>query len=116
MADDKSFKELIQEQKQTNKLLMQQISSDERGSNLGQSIKNSAGEIINDVLIGNKQKRESDETQAIIKKTSDKALEENEEAVNEEEKKAMCGGEHQLLFRKCTHVPGCVQQENMKIK
>ena len=77
MADDKSFKELIEQSKKTNKLLEKQISSEERGSNLGTSIKNSAGEIINDVLIGNKQKRESDQTQAIIKKTSDKALDED---------------------------------------
>ena len=77
MADDKSFKELIAEQKRTNKLLMQQMASEEKGSKLGTSIKNSAGEIINDVLIGNKQKRESDQTQAIIKKTSDKALDED---------------------------------------
>ena len=86
MADDKSFKELIAEQKRTNKLLMQQMASDEKGSKLGTSIKNSAGEIINDVLIGNKQKRESDETQAIIKKTSDKALEENEKNQKESNK------------------------------
>ena len=78
MAEDKSFKELIAEQKKTNKLLQQQMASDDKGSKLGTSIKNSAGEIINDVLIGNKQKRESDETQAVIKKTSDKALEESE--------------------------------------
>jgi len=83
MADDKSFKELIQEQKQTNKLLMQQMASDEKGSSLGQSIKNSAGEIINDVLIGNKQKRESDETQAVIKKTSKDGL--SESAKNQKE-------------------------------
>ena len=68
MAEDKSFKQLIEEQKKTNKLLMQQMASDAKGSDLGTSIKNSAGEIINDVLIGNKQKRESDETQAVIKK------------------------------------------------
>ena len=68
MAEDKSFKQLIEEQKKTNKLLMQQIASDAKGSDLGTSFKNSAGEIINDVLIGNKQKRESDETQAVIKK------------------------------------------------
>ena len=68
MAEDKSFKQLIEEQKKTNKLLMQQIASDAKGSDLATSIKNSAGEIINDVLIGNKQKRESDETQAVIKK------------------------------------------------
>ena len=68
MAEDKSFKQLIEEQKKTNKLLMQQIASVAKGSDLGTSFKNSAGEIINDVLIGNKQKRESDETQAVIKK------------------------------------------------
>ena len=79
MAEDKSFKQLIEEQKKTNKLLMQQIASDAKGSDLGTSFKNSAGEIINDVLIGNKQKRESDETQAVIKKSSEKRIELDEE-------------------------------------
>ena len=84
MADDKSFKELIQEQKQTNKLLMQQISSDARGSDLGTSIKNSAGEIINDVLIGSKQRKESNQTQAIIKKGNEqkKDLDEKNQKAN----------------------------------
>ena len=84
MADDKSFKELIAEQKRTNKLLMQQMASEEKGSKLGTSIKNSAGEIINDVLIGNKQKRESDETQTIIKKGNEeqKDLDEKNQKTN----------------------------------
>ena len=51
MADDKSFKELIAESKRTNKLLEQQMASEDKDAKLGASIKNAAGEIINDQLI-----------------------------------------------------------------
>ena len=75
MADDKSFKELIAEQKQTNKLLLQQMASDDKGVKLGASIKNAAGEIINDRLIGSTAKREADETQTAIKKSGENIVE-----------------------------------------
>lgn len=86
MAEDKSFKELIAEQKQTNKLLLQQMASDEKGSKVGTSFKNAAGEIITELAVSRKAKKEADETQAIIKKTSDKALEENEKNQKESNK------------------------------
>lgn len=79
MADDKSFKELITESKRTNKLLEQQMASEDKGSKLGASIKNAAGEIINDRLISRTAKREADETQAAIKKSAADTLEQSEE-------------------------------------
>ena len=79
MADDKSFKELITESKRTNKLLEQQMASEDKGSKLGASIKNAAGEIINDRLISRTAKREADETQAAIKKSAADTLEQTEE-------------------------------------
>ena len=79
MADDKSFKELIAESKRTNKLLEQQMASEDKGSKLGASIKNAAGEIINDRLISRTAKREADETQAAIKQSAADTLEQNEE-------------------------------------
>jgi hypothetical protein len=78
MAEDKSFKELIAEQKQTNKLLLQQMASEDKGAKLGASIKNAAGEIINDQLIGRTARKEADETQAVIKKGTEETLEQGE--------------------------------------
>jgi len=102
MADDKSFKELTQEViktnkilqqqvvvkkesdetqraiKETNKLLQEKLKSDEKGDKLGTSIKNAAGEIINDRIIGKKARKEHDETQAAIKKSNEKSLEQDE--------------------------------------
>ena len=69
MADDKSFKELITESKRTNKLLEQQMASEDKGSKLGASIKNAAGEIINDRLISRTAKREADETIQVLSVT-----------------------------------------------
>lgn len=79
MAEDKSFKELIEQSKKTNKLLEQQMASEDKGSKLGASIKNAAGEIINDRLISRTAKREADETQAAIKKSAADTLEQSEE-------------------------------------
>ena len=75
MADDKSFKELIEQSKKTNKLLEQQMASEDKGAKLGASIKNAAGEIINDQLIGRTAKREADETQTAIKKSGETIVE-----------------------------------------
>ena len=75
MADEKSFKGLIAEQKQTNKLLQQQIVDDNDGSKLGTSIKNSLGEIINDRLIGRLARGEHDQTQEQIVKSAEKRSE-----------------------------------------
>ena len=61
MAED--FQKLIEEQRKTNKLLEQQAISNAKGDDLKTSVKNSAGEIINDILIGAKAVKESDETQ-----------------------------------------------------
>ena len=84
MADDKSFKELIAEQKQTNKLLLQQMASDEKGAKVGTSFKNAAGEIITELAVSRTAKREADETQAVIKKTSEeqKDLDEKNQKTN----------------------------------
>ena len=84
MAEDKNFKELIAEQQRTNKLLQQQMSSGDKGAKLGASIKNAAGEIINDRLIGSTAKKESDQTQTIIKKGNEekKDLDEKNQKAN----------------------------------
>ena len=51
MAEDKSFKELIEQSKKTNKLLEQQMASDEKGAKVGTSFKNAAGEIITELAV-----------------------------------------------------------------
>ena len=88
MADDKSFKELIAEQKRTNRLLEAQARSDAEGSNLKASIKNSAGEIINDRLIGQTAKEESDQTQVkvsgVTSATYEVSEEQNEDSTTQE--------------------------------
>jgi len=88
MADDKSFKELIAEQKKTNKLLEAQARSDAEGANLKASIKNSAGEIINDRLIGQTAKQESDQTQVkvsgVTSATYEVSEEQNEDSTTQE--------------------------------
>jgi hypothetical protein len=61
MAED--FQKLIEEQRKTNKLLEQQARDNAKGDDLRTSVKNSAGEIINDILISGKAVKESDETQ-----------------------------------------------------
>ena len=78
MAEDKSFKELIEQSKKTNKLLEQQMANEDKGAKLGASIKNAAGEIINDQLIGRTARKEADETQAAIKKGTEETLEQSE--------------------------------------
>ena len=75
MADDKSFKELIVQQKKTNKLLQHQIADDDKGSRLGTSIKDSLGEIINDRLIGRLARAEHDQTQEQIVKSAEQRTE-----------------------------------------
>ena len=52
MAEDKSFKEVTQEIKETNKLIRQQITDENKGSKLGASFKNAAGEIITELAVG----------------------------------------------------------------
>ena len=88
MADDKSFKELIAEQKRTNKLLEAQARSDAEGANLKASVKNSAGEIINDRLIGQTAKQESDQTQVkvsgVTSATYEVSEEQNEDSTTQE--------------------------------
>ena len=69
MADDKSFKELIREQKKTNKLLESQAKGDERGANLKASIRNAAGEIVTELLVSSRQAGEHDQTQEQIEKS-----------------------------------------------
>ena len=69
MADDKSFKELIREQKKTNKLLESQAKGDERGANLKASIRNAAGEIVTELLVSSRQARQHDQTQEQIDKS-----------------------------------------------
>jgi hypothetical protein len=72
MADDKSFKELIAEQKKTNKLLEAQTRGDEKGANLKASIRNAAGEIVTELLVSKKQAGEHDQTQEQIEKSRKK--------------------------------------------
>jgi len=77
MVNDKSFKEVTQEIKETNKLLKMQMTNDDKGAKLGASIKNAAGEIINDRLIGRTAKKESDETQVKIEKLKEQNKDDN---------------------------------------
>ena len=86
MADDKSFKELIEQSKKTNKLLEKQMASDERGSKLGTSIKNSLGEIINDRLVGRLARAEHDQTQEQIVKSAEQRTELDRENQKESSK------------------------------
>jgi hypothetical protein len=72
MADDKSFKELIAEQKKTNKLLEAQTRGDTEGANLKASIRNAAGEIVTELLVSKKQAGEHDQTQEQIEKSRKK--------------------------------------------
>ena len=86
MAEDKSFKELIEQSKKTNKLLEQQMASDEKGAKVGTSFKNAAGEIITELAVSRTAKREADETQAAIKQSAANTLEQNEENQKENKK------------------------------
>jgi len=102
MADDKNFKALVEEQKKnnalllaeqkkTNRLLENEARGDEKGTGLKASLRNSAGEIINDIVQGNRAKREADETQKMIEETAKTAAEQrdkNTSSVIEEQAKS----------------------------
>ena len=90
MAEDKSFKEVTQEIKETNKLIRQQITDENKGSKLGASFKNAAGEIITELAVGRKASKESDQTQAILIKGNEEQTDRDNK--NQDENKTIWKG------------------------